>query len=213
MVNTRNTASSVTPTSQEQYQIEDQQLGELQQLNTSFCRALYDYDAQDPSALSFRRDDIIEILTRQPTGWWDGLLGDERGWFPSNYVVIISDEEADAVFAQAEIDAQTAAVAQLQPSALLNDPQAYFRGIQPEQEEWLHNELGKATSNHDAQGGISRQSSDFWIPEVTPDGQVLPSQCHLSQSLTIHKDILREHADWPKIPIFTSRSRGRRVGR
>lgn len=213
MVNTRSTASSAPPTSQEQYQIEDQQLGELQQLNTSFCRALYDYDAQDPSALSFRRDDIIEILTRQPSGWWDGLLGDERGWFPSNYVAIISDEEADAVFAQAEIDAQAAAVAQLQQPALLNDPQAYFRGIQPEQEEWLQNELGKATSNHDAQGGVSRQSSDFWIPEVTPDGQVFLPQYHLFQVLTTHKDILCEHADWPKISISAPRSRGRCVGR
>ncbi|KAJ7440631.1 SH3 domain-containing protein, partial [Mycena galericulata] len=51
-----------------------------------FCRALYDYEAQDASALSFRQNDIIEVLTQQPSGWWDGLLGDERGWFPSNYV-------------------------------------------------------------------------------------------------------------------------------
>ncbi|KAI5835257.1 SH3-domain-containing protein, partial [Schizophyllum commune Tattone D] len=51
-----------------------------------FCKALYDYEAQDPSALSFKRGDIIEVLTQQPSGWWDGLLGDERGWFPSNYV-------------------------------------------------------------------------------------------------------------------------------
>lgn len=63
-----------------------------------FCRALYDYESQDNSALSFRRGDIIEVLSQQPSGWWDGLLGDERGWFPSNYVVIISEEEADQVF-------------------------------------------------------------------------------------------------------------------
>jgi hypothetical protein len=25
------------------------------------------------SALSFCRDDIIEVLTQQPSGWWDGL--------------------------------------------------------------------------------------------------------------------------------------------
>jgi son of sevenless-like protein len=176
MFATRHSASSsATSSFQEQYQVEEQHLGELQQLNTtSFCRALYDYDAQDPSALSFRRNDIIEILTRQPSGWWDGLLGDERGWFPSNYVVIISDEEAEYAFAQAEIEAQTAAVAQIQQQPVLaNDPPAPFRGIQPEQEEWLNNELGQGTSNHDAhdvkQNG---QSSDFWLPEVTPNGQV-----------------------------------------
>ncbi|KAJ3817695.1 SH3 domain-containing protein, partial [Lentinula raphanica] len=51
-----------------------------------FCRAKYAYTAQDASALSFSPGDIIEVLTTQPTGWWDGLLGEERGWFPSNYV-------------------------------------------------------------------------------------------------------------------------------
>ncbi|KAJ7124423.1 SH3 domain-containing protein, partial [Mycena epipterygia] len=51
-----------------------------------FCRALYDYETQDPSVLSFRQDDIIEVLSQAPSGWWDGLLGDKRAWFPSNYV-------------------------------------------------------------------------------------------------------------------------------
>jgi son of sevenless-like protein len=180
MYNTRNVASSsTTPSFPEQHQKEEQQLGELQQFITSFCRALYDYDAQDPSALSFRRGDIIEILTQQPSGWWDGLLGEERGWFPSNYVVLISDEEAETAFAQAEIEAQATAATQTQPqSALGNDPS--FRGIQNEQQEWLDNELGKETSNHGPQD-VTRnggQSSDFWMPEVTPDGQVFPSLSH-----------------------------------
>ena len=196
MYNTRNAASSSTTSKfQEQRHIEEQLLGELQQFSTSFCRALYDYDAQDPSALSFRRTNIIEILTQQPSGWWDGLLGDERGWFPSNYVALISDEEAETAF---EIEAQAAAVAQTQP-ALANDPS--FRGIQNEQQEWLDNELGKETHDaHDAtrNGG---QSSDFWMPEVTPDGQVFPSLSHLFQSLRKHPDILCEHANWPTISI------------
>ncbi|KIK59298.1 hypothetical protein GYMLUDRAFT_44664 [Collybiopsis luxurians FD-317 M1] len=63
-----------------------------------FCRAKYDYVAQDASALSFQTGDIIEVLTQQPSGWWDGLLNDERGWFPSNYVTIISEEEAEREF-------------------------------------------------------------------------------------------------------------------
>ncbi|KAJ3981017.1 SH3 domain-containing protein, partial [Lentinula detonsa] len=51
-----------------------------------FCRAKYPYTAQDASALTFTTGSIIEVLTRQESGWWDGMLGDERGWFPSNYV-------------------------------------------------------------------------------------------------------------------------------
>ena len=79
-----------------------QQLEEEQILSTFFCRALFDYQTDNDSSLSFRRDDIIEVLTRLESGWWDGLLGQERGWFPSNYVTVISDQEADAALAAAE---------------------------------------------------------------------------------------------------------------
>ncbi|KAI9168385.1 hypothetical protein H9P43_007757 [Blastocladiella emersonii ATCC 22665] len=49
-------------------------------------RALYDYDGGDTANLSFRADDLIQVFTQLESGWWDGLLREERGWFPSNYV-------------------------------------------------------------------------------------------------------------------------------
>lgn len=147
-----------------------QQLEEEQQFHTSFCRALYDYEAQDPSALSFRRDDIIEILTRQPSGWWDGLLGEERGWFPSNYVVIISDEEAEAAFAQADFEAQAAAVGSQRVSVDLSH--ALSSGAQSGQEERLNNELAHREGTRESVSQNGSTPSDFWMPEVTADGQV-----------------------------------------
>ena len=63
---------------------------------SKFCRALYDYQSTDTSGLSFRRHDVIRVLNKVETGWWDGVLGDVRGWFPSNYVTTISAEEAAA---------------------------------------------------------------------------------------------------------------------
>ena len=83
-----------------------QQPEEEQFLSTFFCRALFDYQTDNDSSLSFHKDDIIEVLTRLDSGWWDGLLGQERGWFPSNYVTVISDQEADAALAAAEAAAQ-----------------------------------------------------------------------------------------------------------
>lgn len=66
-------------------------------VNSFFVRALYDFTSEDASSLSFERGALIEVLTQLESGWWDGLLGnDVRGWFPSNYVEIISDEEAEA---------------------------------------------------------------------------------------------------------------------
>jgi hypothetical protein len=39
------------------------------------CRvqALYPFKSNDPSSLSFEQDDYIEVLTKLPSGWWDGL--------------------------------------------------------------------------------------------------------------------------------------------
>lgn len=146
-----------------------------EQYNTLFCRALYDYEAQDASALSFRTDDIIEVLTQQPSGWWDGLLGEERGWFPSNYVTIISDEEAELAFSQAEsatVDGQNPEP-QLQPS--VDASQGMTAGAQAEQEEWLDSEISYRNGvqePHGTEGQGGNQPSDFWMPEVTPDGQI-----------------------------------------
>src|SRR5215210_6519307 len=59
-----------------------------------FVRALYDFDSVTPSSLSFRKNDLIQVLTQLESGWWDGLCNGQRGWFPSNYVTTMEDEEA-----------------------------------------------------------------------------------------------------------------------
>lgn len=72
-------------------------------LPTFFVQAEYPFESIDSSALSFKEGDVIEVLTRLESGWWDGLAGDRRGWFPSNYVRLISDEEAEEWFLQREV--------------------------------------------------------------------------------------------------------------
>ncbi|CAO3665949.1 unnamed protein product [Umbelopsis ramanniana] len=84
----------------------------LSTLTSHFVQALHDYiptnlSAQDASnCLCFSRGNIIEVLGRDDSGWWDGSCNGNRGWFPSNYVGMIgeavrtetySDEEEDAV--------------------------------------------------------------------------------------------------------------------
>ena len=66
------------------------------QYQPSFVQALYGYTGTDSSSLSFQQGDIIEVLTTLESGWWDGIHCDTkvRGWFPSNYVQQISEEEA-----------------------------------------------------------------------------------------------------------------------
>jgi len=56
-----------------------------------FCRALYDFASDDAATLAFCAGDVIEVLGYAGSGWWDGLRGGARGWFPSNYIEVIPD--------------------------------------------------------------------------------------------------------------------------
>ncbi|KAG6335564.1 hypothetical protein ID866_3527 [Astraeus odoratus] len=53
-----------------------------------FVLALHDFVPQHQNAtcLSFRAGQVIHVLNRDPSGWWDGEIDGQRGWFPSNYV-------------------------------------------------------------------------------------------------------------------------------
>lgn len=52
------------------------------------CTALYDFNAQTPSDLSFQEGDTIEIVRRTDSteDWWLGRLNGVEGNFPANYV-------------------------------------------------------------------------------------------------------------------------------
>src|SRR5690348_16100015 len=58
-----------------------------------YVRALYDYEADDRTSLSFHEGDIIQVITRLESGWWDGVINGVRGWFPSNYCQIITSQD------------------------------------------------------------------------------------------------------------------------
>uniref|UniRef100_A0A8C4PRQ2 GRB2 related adaptor protein n=1 Tax=Equus asinus asinus TaxID=83772 RepID=A0A8C4PRQ2_EQUAS len=52
----------------------------------SFAQAQFDFSAQDPSQLSFRRGDIIEVLEGLDPHWWRGRFCGRVGFFPRSYV-------------------------------------------------------------------------------------------------------------------------------
>ena len=49
----------------------------------SQCRGLFDYNTDDPNELSFKQGDIITVLQKDPSGWWQGELNGRIGVFPS----------------------------------------------------------------------------------------------------------------------------------
>ncbi|EPQ26580.1 uncharacterized protein PFL1_06906 [Pseudozyma flocculosa PF-1] len=48
--------------------------------------ALHDFASSNATCLSFTAGQVIKVFNRDSSGWWDGELDGERGWFPSNYV-------------------------------------------------------------------------------------------------------------------------------
>lgn len=65
-------------------------------LALGYCRASYDYAAQEPEDLNLRKNDLIAIVEHLSEDWWKGYRSDDPshiGVFPSNYVNIISQQE------------------------------------------------------------------------------------------------------------------------
>lgn len=51
-----------------------------------FVVALHDFSSNNATCLSFVSGQVIKVFNRDESGWWDGELDGQRGWFPSNYV-------------------------------------------------------------------------------------------------------------------------------
>lgn len=60
----------------------------IQPVASEFVLALHDFTPhqQNATCLSFRAGQVIRVLNKDSSGWWDGELDGQRGWFPSNYV-------------------------------------------------------------------------------------------------------------------------------
>jgi hypothetical protein len=59
-------------------------------------RAMYDFQSEDPTNLTFQRDDVIQVLAQLDSGWWAGLIDGRQGWFPSNYVELLDENDLDS---------------------------------------------------------------------------------------------------------------------
>jgi son of sevenless-like protein len=117
-----------------------------------YVRALYDYEADDQTSLSFRQGDIIQVITQLESGWWDGVIHGVRGWFPSNYcsVLPLSGDYDDGL---GEHVATGAGESETEES----------------EEEFNDQESGQAPNGSSSQ---SQEEAAFWIPQATPDGRL-----------------------------------------
>jgi son of sevenless-like protein len=125
-----------------------------------YVRALYDYDADDRTSLSFRQGDIIQVITQLESGWWDGVINGVRGWFPSNYCAVVqrpSDEvDDDRNGGDADDDQDTQSLGGT---------------------DYTNSDTESLSGNDtilpiERNGNSKEEEAAFWIPQATPDGRL-----------------------------------------
>jgi hypothetical protein len=133
-----------------------------------YVRALYDYEADDRTSLSFHEGDVIQVITQLESGWWDGVINGVRGWFPSNYCQVLSNPEDVLEDHRNHDDADDD---DLDGDDLYDEQYGALDDGEAEREhaaQQLPIE-GFATAGGD---GGNKARADFWIPQATPDGRL-----------------------------------------
>jgi son of sevenless-like protein len=129
-----------------------------------FVRALYDYNADDRTSLSFYQGEIIQVLTQLESGWWDGVIHGKRGWFPSNYCTVVSSEEARDLEEDGDFDTSRTEFEELSEDNY--EDENFAAGLQGQ----LH-QFSTQRSQHAVQRN-GHEEAEFWIPQATPDGRL-----------------------------------------
>lgn len=58
---------------------------------------LYDFDAKDSNHLSFRKNEILDVVKQEESGWWAAVRtgGLDVGWIPNTFVKPLSYDMAE----------------------------------------------------------------------------------------------------------------------
>ena len=57
--------------------------------------ALFDYAAQNDDELSFHKDSVINVISKDEASWWKGELNGLLGMFPANYITPLAATATD----------------------------------------------------------------------------------------------------------------------
>ncbi|KAK0135184.1 Drebrin-like protein B [Merluccius polli] len=81
---------------EEEEEVEISENGQEDIMDTQMCvRALYDYQAEDDSEISFEPGDIISDVETVDKAWWRGCKDGRQGLFPANYCIHTEEDKND----------------------------------------------------------------------------------------------------------------------
>jgi len=118
-----------------------------------YMRALFDYEADDRTSLSFHEGDVILVINQAENGWWDGVIRGVRGWAPSNYFQVI---EEPSEYMEEEAEEQ-----------LEESDDEYYDEYDDESDEEYEEGEAMITKLHEKKAPLAS-----WIPQATPDGRL-----------------------------------------
>ena len=130
-----------------------------------YVRALYDYEADDRTSLSFHQGDTIQVITQLASGWWDGIINGVRGWFPSNYCVVVAGPE-DALARTSQQSLNGGDV-----SGESGAEEEYDDYDERQDRQQIPRPEGPQASVDKAENREQEEAA-FWIPQATPDGRL-----------------------------------------
>lgn len=67
-----------------------------------YARALYSYQPQDASEISFNESDVLSVIEDYNDGWWRAYTEHETGRVPANYFEVVANEGYDTTIAAPE---------------------------------------------------------------------------------------------------------------
>lgn len=52
------------------------------------CKAIYDFEAQNPGELEFKEGQVIDLISQIDENWYEGTINGKSGFFPISYVQV-----------------------------------------------------------------------------------------------------------------------------
>ncbi|EEA29027.1 hypothetical protein EYB25_000071 [Talaromyces marneffei] len=139
-------------------------------LSALYVKALYDYNADDRASLSFRQGDVIQVLNRLETGWWDGVIGNVRGWFPSNYCTTITNPDEIEHYASHRMMMMTGDPGDASAESGAEDE--YEDDQEDEFDVEHHSRNSQPILPIEGVPPMDQEEAAYWVPQATADGRL-----------------------------------------
>lgn len=97
--------------------------------------ALYSYVSEKPYSLPLQKGDVINVISKLPSGWWDGVNAKgQRGWFPSNFTQPLPKQPPPATTASQEPTTTSSSTNDTGSSSVSSFPPRLSDGLVPTNE-------------------------------------------------------------------------------